>query len=58
MKSKEESQEPLSTDVEELRAQIKKLQEEIRREKIRADLNEEIINVAEKKFNIKIRKDN
>jgi len=31
------------------------LKKELRREKLRADLNDEIINVAERKFNIQIR---
>jgi hypothetical protein len=33
-----------------------RLEKELRREKLRADLNDEIINVAEQKFNIQIRK--
>lgn len=41
---------------EALLAEIKRLERELRREKLRADLNEEIINVAEQKFNIQIRK--
>ena len=41
---------------ETLRAEIRRLESELRREKLRADLNEEIINVAERKFNIQIRK--
>lgn len=39
-----------------LLAEIRRLEGELRREKLRADLNEEIINVAEQKFNIQIRK--
>ena len=43
-------------DEKALLAEIKRLERELRREKLRADLNEEIINVAEQKFNIHIRK--
>ena len=39
-----------------LLAEIKRLEVELKREKLRADLNDEIINVAEQKFNIQIRK--
>lgn len=39
-----------------LRTEIKRLERELRKQKLRADLNEEIINVAERKFNIQIRK--
>ena len=39
-----------------LLAEIKRLEMELKREKLRADLNDEIINVAEQKFNIQIRK--
>ena len=42
-------------DEKALRAEIKRLEKELRREKLRADLNAEIINVAERKFNIQIR---
>ena len=45
-----------SEDVKELQAEIKRLQRDLRMEKLRADLNEEIIKVAESKFNIHIRK--
>lgn len=45
-----------SEDVKELQAQISHLQMELRMEKLRAELNEEIIKVAESKFNIRIRK--
>ena len=43
-------------DEKRLRAEIRRLELELKREKLRADLNEEIINVAEQKFNIQIRK--
>lgn len=39
-----------------LLSEIKRLEKALRSEQLRADLNEEIINVAEQKFNIKIRK--
>ena len=39
-----------------LRDEIKRLERELKRERLRAYLNEEIINVAEQKFNIQIRK--
>ena len=45
-----------SKDLKELQAEIKRLQRDLRMEKLRADLNEEIIKVAESKFNIHIRK--
>ena len=41
---------------EDVKMEIKRLKKELWREKLRADLNEEIINVAEQKFNIQIRK--
>lgn len=41
-----------------LRDRIKRLERELRREKMRADLNEEIINVAEQMFKIQIREKN
>lgn len=47
---------PLSTEVLELQAQVKKLQKDLYMANMRADLYEEIINVAEQKFNISIRK--
>ena len=37
-------------------AEIRRLELELKRKKLRAGLNEEIINVAEQKFNIQIRK--
>lgn len=40
----------------ELRCENERLRKELRKEKMRADLNEEIINVAEEKFKISIRK--
>ena len=43
-------------DEKALRDEIKRLERELKRERLRADLNEEIINVAEQKFNIQIRK--
>ena len=43
-------------DEKALRTEIKRLDRELRKQKLRADLNEEIINVAERKFNIQIRK--
>ncbi len=43
-------------DEKALKEEIRRLERELRREKLRADLNEEIINVAEQKFNIQIRK--
>lgn len=46
----------VSNETAELQAEVRRLRLELRREKLRADLNEEIINVAEGKFNISIRK--
>ena len=43
-------------DTKALKAEIMRLEKELKREKLRADLNDEIINVAEQKFNIQIRK--
>lgn len=44
------------SDEKALLNEIKRLERELKRERLRADLNEEIINVAEQKFNIQIRK--
>lgn len=45
-------------DEEALRDRIRRLERELMREKMRADLNEEIINVAEQMFKIQIREKN
>lgn len=46
----------LEEENNQLREEIKCLTAAAKREKLRADLNEEIINVAERKFGIQIRK--
>ena len=46
----------IGCDEKALRDEIKRLERELKREKLRADLNEEIISVAEQKFNFQIRK--
>lgn len=45
-----------STDIKQLQKEIAQLKKQLRNESMRADLYNEIINVAEKKFNISIRK--
>ena len=45
-----------STDIKQLQTEIAQLKKQLRNESMRADLYNEIINVAEKKFNISIRK--
>lgn len=47
---------PTDTDVESLRKEIEKLKKQLSRETLRADAYNEMINIAEKKFNIAIRK--
>lgn len=51
-----ESTEVLPDDVHSLQAKIKELEAQLKRESIRADFYDEMINVAEAKFNIPIRK--
>ena len=43
-------------EIESLKEQIVHLEEQLRREKMRSRLNEKIIEIAEQKFNIEIRK--
>ena len=45
-----------STDVKALQAEISRLKKELAHESLRADAFNELINVAEKQFNISIRK--
>ena len=45
-----------STDVKVLQAEIARLKKELAHESLRADAFNELINVAEKQFNISIRK--
>ncbi len=45
-----------SADIKQLQKEIAQLKKQLRNESMRADLYNEIINVAEKKFNISIRK--
>jgi len=45
-----------STDIEALQAEIARLKKELAHESLRADAFNELINVAEKQFNISIRK--
>lgn len=47
---------PTDTDVESLRKEIEELKKQLSRETLRADAYNEMINIAEKKFNIAIRK--
>ena len=54
--TKEKSAQSPESDIYALRDEIRRLEAELKRERMRADLNEEIIKVAEEKFNIKIRK--
>ena len=51
-----ESNEELPDDVQSLQAKIKELEAQLEKESIRADFYDEMINVAEAKFNIPIRK--
>lgn len=51
-----ESNEVLPDDVHSLQAKIKELEALLKKESIRADFYDEMINVAEAKFNIPIRK--
>ncbi|MBO7638664.1 MAG: hypothetical protein J6S91_06770 [Treponema sp.] len=46
----------LPNDVKALKAEISRLQKELAHESLRADAYDEMINVAEKRFNIPIRK--
>ena len=54
--TKQETAQFPESDIYALRDEIRRLEAELKRERMRADLNEEIIKVAEEKFNIKIRK--
>ena len=51
-----DSNEELSSDVQSLQAKIKELEAQLKKESFRADAYDEMINVAEAKFNIPIRK--
>ena len=51
-----DSNEELSSDVQSLQAKIKELEAQLKKENFRADAYDEMINVAEAKFNIPIRK--
>lgn len=55
-KSPEIQQEDLSRDVQELQVELKKLRAQLNKAEIKAEAYEELINVAEAKFNIQIRK--
>ena len=48
--------EDLPTDVQELQAELKKLRAQLTKAEIKAEAYDELINVAEAKFNIPIRK--
>ena len=48
--------EDLPTDVQELQAELKKLRAQLTKAEIKAEAYDELINVAEAKFNIQIRK--
>ena len=45
-----------SKDTESLKAELTNLREELKYQRLRADAYDEMINVAEEQFNIKIRK--
>ena len=51
-----DSNEELPSDVQSLQAKIKELEAQLKKESFRADAYDEMINVAEAKFNIPIRK--
>ena len=48
--------EKLPTDVQELQAELKRLRAQLTKAEIKAEAYDELINVAEAKFNIQIRK--
>ena len=48
--------EPMPDDVESLQAEVKRLRRELTKAEIKAEAYDEMINVAESQFNIKIRK--
>jgi hypothetical protein len=48
--------EDLPTDVQELQAELKRLRAQLTKAEIKAEAYDELINVAEAKFNIQIRK--
>ena len=54
--SPEIQQEDLPRDVQELQAELKKLRAQLNKAEIKAEAYDELINVAEAKFNIQIRK--
>lgn len=54
--SPEIQQEDLLRDVQELQAELKKLRAQLNKAEIKAEAYDELINVAEAKFNIQIRK--
>jgi hypothetical protein len=51
-----EDAEPMPDDVESLQAELKRLRRELTKAEIKAEAYDEMINVAESQFNIKIRK--
>lgn len=51
-----EDDEPMPDDVESLQAELKRLRRELTKAEIKAEAYDEMINVAESQFNIKIRK--
>ena len=55
-KSPEIQQEDLPRDVQELQVELKKLRAQLNKAEIKAEAYEALINVAEAKFNIQIRK--
>jgi hypothetical protein len=48
--------EPMPDDVESLQAEVKRLRRELTKAEIKAEAYDEMINVAESQFNIRIRK--
>ena len=52
----ENQQEDLPRDVQNLQSELKKLQAQLKKAEIKAEAYDELINVAEAKFNIQIRK--
>ena len=55
-KPAEEIQRPLSSDVLKLQAQVVELQEQLRKERLRADAFDAMIDIAESTFKLPIRK--
>ncbi len=54
--SPENQQEDLPRDIRELQSELKKLRAQLNKAEIKAEAYDELINVAEAKFNIQIRK--